>query len=204
MSGRSASLPIAVVAVLLFAGLAGALAIDGPLLGSSPNATANGTSTPAGPVTDAPADRSDTATGGSGDDAGASGGDGSDGSGGGEGSEDATADPEPASFRFTVDRVENCGTTCRDVTVSVRNQGGIAAHNVDVDVRLLADGDELWSGSRSFEAVDAGETVTRTERVKLGYFEAAKIKGNDGYVTIETTITWDDGRETFSERRKVA
>ncbi|MFC6726122.1 hypothetical protein ACFQE1_17485, partial [Halobium palmae] len=115
-----------------------------------------------------------------------------------------TAEPEPASFLFTVDRVENCGTTCRDVTVSVRNRGGTAAENVGVDVRLLAGGDELWSGSRSFESVAAGETKTRTERVKLGYFEGAKIKANDGYVTIETTIDWDGGRETFSERRKVA
>jgi hypothetical protein len=208
VSGRQFRLPVVVAAVVLLAGLAGALALDGPLLdsSSSTNVTDDGTATQTDPdatnTTDAPAagsgPESDGAGGG---DAGSSGGD---GASGGDGGTDDTGDPAPATFLFTVDDTEKCGTTCRDVTVSVRNRGGTAAESVDVDVRILADGDELWAGSQSFPAVEAGETKTRTERVNLGFVDGAKIKANDGYITIETTIAWDGGQESFSERRKVA
>jgi hypothetical protein len=49
----------------------------------------------------------------------------------------------------------------------------------------------------------AGETATRTERVTIGVFDAAKIQANGGYVTIELTVRWDGGEDTVTERRQV-
>jgi hypothetical protein len=197
--GTGPARPLVVGAVLLV-GLAGVLALGfgGSLLGSdrpatdaSPNATtttATGVETTTG---DGPATDGGTAGGGGGVD--------------GDGGDDAspTATPEPATFRLVVDGVERCGTTCRDVTVAIRNVGGRSAENVDVRVRLLADGDQLWSGTESFDAIGTGEERRQTRRVDVGFVGGAKVQANDGYVTIETTIEWDGGRQTFSERRKV-
>jgi len=180
-----------VVAAVILVGLAAAFTLGGSLLGSDrPTADASPNATTVGPETT-------TA-----DDLVTDGGESSADDGGADASTNAT--PEPAAFRLVVDSVENCGTTCRDVTVTIRNVGGRSAEDVDVRVRLLADGDRLWSGSESFDAIGEGERRRQTRRVDVGFVGAAKVEAKDGYVTIETTIEWDGGRQTLSERRKVA
>lgn len=129
--------------------------------------------------------------------------------GGGSSGGDATNSTQAGSgdtpdFTFVVKDISECGTTCRDVTVAATNTMDSPATDVTVKTRISADGDKLWTGTESFSEVAAGETKTRTKRVKLSYFEAAKVKNNDGYITVTTTITWDGGEQTFSERRKVA
>ncbi|MFC4358423.1 hypothetical protein ACFO0N_10775 [Halobium salinum] len=228
MNGRDLSTPLVVGLVLLSALVTGAVIVDGPLLGStSPTPgdsndsattgdSAVGESTDDSGGSDGDGGATDESDAGDGDttggtDAGASGeapateSESGPTTDGGDATTDAeTGTPEPADFRFDVDRVEDCGTTCRDVTLSVRNRGGTDAENVEMAVRLLADGDEVWRGTQPFDRVEAGESRTVTRRVEIGYFDGARIQANDGYVTIETTITWDGGRQSFSERRKVA
>jgi hypothetical protein len=120
-----------------------------------------------------------------------------------DGSDDGT-DEGAAHFVIRVQEVEECGQRCRDVTAAVENDGTATAENVTVDARVLAAGDELWRGAADVGTLPAGETATRTERVTIGVFDAAKIQANGGYVTIELTVRWDGGEDTVTERRHVA
>jgi hypothetical protein len=131
-------------------------------------------------------------------------GDGSAGGDAGGSSENATATPEPAPFGFQIDSIEECGTTCRDVTATLTNQRGSPASDVTATTRIYVKEDKIWQGSEEIGRLDAGESATTTKRVEIGYFDAAKIKNNDGYITVETTITTAGESYTFSGRRKVA
>jgi hypothetical protein len=156
----------------------------------TPTTTAAGTSTP----TPTPVPQGD---GGAGDSGGGS------GSGGGsDGSSDGDDDGE-ARFDLVVEEVAECGTRCRDVTATLTNVGDADAEDVDVRTRLLAGGVELWTGEVAVGDVPAGESATRTQRVTVGFLEAARIRANDGVVTVETTVTWDGGSRTVSEREDV-
>jgi hypothetical protein len=109
-----------------------------------------------------------------------------------------------ADFSFVIDRIQQCGQRCRDVTVTLTNTGQSTASNVRVTTRIFAGDHKVWQGQSDVGTVDAGESVTRTRRVNIGYIDAARIKSNDGYIRVETTIRWDGGSTTFSDRRKVA
>ncbi|SDM01662.1 hypothetical protein SAMN04487949_0511 [Halogranum gelatinilyticum] len=182
-----------VVLLVVTGGLAGAFALGVNPIDIISSPTSNGS---VGGDTGGTSDTGDTASDGS------STGD----TGSSSETDNSTADSgsDTPSFSFVVQNIEECGTTCRDVTVAATNQMDDTATNVEVETVISADGDQLWTGTESFTEVDAGESKTRTKRVKLGYLEAAKVQNNDGYITVTTTITWDGGEQTFSERRKVA
>jgi len=119
-----------------------------------------------------------------------------------------TATPVEQPFALTIDGVEDCGTTCRDVTVSLTNQQSEDATGVTVYTRVFAgnstaESDEVWRGSEDVGALSAGETTTSTKRVELSFQEAYAVDQADGWVTIQTTIETDDGAVTFTERRNV-
>jgi hypothetical protein len=130
----------------------------------------------------------------------------------------ATADEQPAStaddatanqseqrqFAFSIENVSDCGVTCRDVTVTARNTGNTTAENVTVETQLIAGEKVVWQGNESVDQLEPNESTTVTKRVRLGIFDVVAVEQNDGYVTANTTVTWDGGNETFSERRKVA
>ena len=181
------SLAIAAVVVVLVASVAGAAYVSDvgdTLLGGGE------TGTPA-PTTQPTPTAADGESGG-GSDAGSS-------DGG-----DATPTPKAYDFQFQILNTKSCGQTCRDVTVRLANRGAETATGVTAKSRIFADGDQIWSGTEDIGTVSPGETVTRTKRVKLGVFDAAKVQQNNGYVTIKTTVTWDDGSRTFTERVKAA
>jgi hypothetical protein len=182
METHSRLLVIAVVVVV--AGVAGAAAFGvGPFPSDSlPNG---------GTTTEAPDDDPSSAGGGG-------------GSGGGGDSGTATATPEPSPFGFTIDSIENCGNTCRDVTATLTNRQDGAVSDVDVTTRIYVKEDKIWQGSEDVGRLAAGESSTTTKRVEIGYFDAAKIKNNDGYITVETTVQSSAGTYTFSGRRQVA
>ncbi|SFR35624.1 hypothetical protein [Halogeometricum limi] len=115
-------------------------------------------------------------------------------------SENAT---DERQFDFSVGNVTNCGLTCRDVTVTAVNTGDEAAANVTVATWLLAGDTVVWNGTETVDSLDANESVTVTKRVQVGFFDALAVMRNDGYVTANTTVSWDAGEEAFSERRKV-
>jgi hypothetical protein len=127
-----------------------------------------------------------------------------DGEAGSADSGDDAANEQSSEFDFTVRDIEECGRTCRDVTVGLTNTMNTTATDVEVTTRIYTGESEVWSASESFSEVAAGASKTQTKRVKIGYLDAAKIEQNDGEVRIETTVTWDGGEQSFSERRKVA
>lgn len=185
------------VALIVTGGVVGAVA-----LGITPVDVADLTSSDSGPGETTPKpDRTDGAN----DETSTASGGGTDG-GDSNGSDNLQKEsPDSGSkFAFTVLDIKECGTTCRDVTVEATNTMGTTASNVTITTRIYTEGDKVWQGSESFPEIASEESKTRTKRVKLGYYDAMKIKNNDGYITIETTITWDGGKQVFSERRKVA
>jgi len=116
----------------------------------------------------------------------------------------STTDDSPSSYDFTIENIEECGSTCRDVTAVLANTGDETRRNVRVTTKVYADGDLLWSGNETVGTLDPEAAHTSTKRVNVGFAGGMKIQDNDGYVTIVTVIRSDDGTVRFSERRKVA
>lgn len=185
MDDQRTAVVVVVVGVLILAAGAALVANGGLQAGGGPPLSADGSAT---------TDTSGTASDGSGDGA-ATGGGTDDGS-------DGAADRAP--YGFTIDRIEGCGTTCREVTATLTNTGNETRSDVRVNTKLLADGDELWEGDQTVGDMESGEAFTETRTVDVGYWGGVQIQRNDGYVTIRTTVTSEQGTVTFEERRKVA
>jgi hypothetical protein len=109
-----------------------------------------------------------------------------------------------SEYAFTIERVENCGNTCRDVTARLTNSGGEPRENVRVATTVLADGEMLWSGNETVGTLASGQSHVSTERVEVGFSGGLQLRANDGYVTIVTEVRSENGTTRFSERRKVA
>jgi len=118
--------------------------------------------------------------------------------------ETTTADPP---FAFAIERIQECGTTCRDVTVTLENRQADAATGVTVTTRIWAgnttDDDPVWTGREDVGRLGSGERYTTTERVELSYSDGYAIERADGWVTVEVTIETDDRSITVTERRNV-
>ncbi len=119
-----------------------------------------------------------------------------------------TTDDAPAApaFAVSVTSVEDCGTTCRKVTVALANDGGDAT-NVTVYSRIFVgqgtDGDVVWADTEAVGSLEVGDTHTTTKRVELSYSEGYDVRQADGWVTIQTTIVSDEKTATFTEQRQV-
>lgn len=107
-------------------------------------------------------------------------------------------------FAFNIRNTSDCGFTCRDVTIRITNTANTTAENVTVSTQLAAGDNVVWTGEESVEELAPGESKTVTERVRIDYIDAFVVQRNDGYLTANTTVTWDSGQESFAERRKVA
>ncbi|MBB6645587.1 hypothetical protein [Halobellus ruber] len=111
-------------------------------------------------------------------------------------------------FGFTIDKIEKCGQTCRDVTSTLTNQQDATAENGTVHTRIFAgrgtDGDEIWRGNEDVGTLPAGDSYTTTRQVELSYAEALKISNNDGWITVQTTVETENRTVTFTDERKVA
>jgi len=121
----------------------------------------------------------------------------------------ATATASPPPFGFTILSIEECGTTCRDVTVELTNRRSTAAEGVEVRTRMYAGNttdaaDRIWRGTESVGRLDAGASTTSTKRVELSFSDGLAVRDADGWVTILTTVESDGGTITFKERRQVA
>jgi hypothetical protein len=122
---------------------------------------------------------------------------------------DATATPAPRpAFGFTVDSVEECGQTCRDVTSTLENTGDESATAVTVYTRIYAgqgtDGDVVWAGTEDVGSLDPSATYTGTNRVELSLSGAAKVENGGGWITVQTTVQSDQRTVTFANERRVA
>ncbi|MGQ4555301.1 hypothetical protein [Halobellus sp. GM3] len=133
--------------------------------------------------------------------------DGSEGSG--TATSDSSVDETPTPpFAFTIENIEECGQTCRDVTSTLTNQQDATAEGVTVHTRIFAgrgtDGDVIWNGDADVGTLAAGESFTTTRRVDLSFSEALKVQNNDGWITVQTTVDSADRTVTFTDERQVA
>lgn len=131
-----------------------------------------------------------------------------DGTGDGRDESASAATPVRQPFAVTIDRVEECGRTCRDVTVSLTNRQSDAASGVTVYTRVFVgnstdEDDVVWRGTEDVGGLAAGETHTATRRVELSYSEAYEVRQADGWITVQTTVQTDERTITFTERRDV-
>lgn len=133
----------------------------------------------------------------------------SDSSTGDDGSSDGdTQAVTSPPFAFSIDTIEECGTTCRDVTVTLYNQQNETAENVTVYTRIYAGNstskdDRIWQGKEAIGTMSADTSVTDTKRVSLSYADAYAVEQNDGWVTIVTVVQSDDKTVKFEEQRDV-
>lgn len=118
-------------------------------------------------------------------------------------------DSDVPPFSFTVDEIEECGQTCRDVTATLTSDRNETASEVTVYIRIFAgenstDPDDLvWEGTEEVGTLEAGGTHTTTERIDLSLWDARKVEQNDGWITILTTIESDEETITFSDSERV-
>jgi hypothetical protein len=123
------------------------------------------------------------------------------------GTDGESTDDAGPEFGFTIDRIESCGETCRDVTTTLNNDGGGEATNITVYTRIHAgngtDGEVVWEGTEPVGSLDAGESYTTTERVELSVTEAFAVQQADGWITIRMAVESDQRTVTFTERRNV-
>ena len=118
-----------------------------------------------------------------------------------------TPTPGPPPFSLTVDQLEPCGPTCRDVTLTVRNEQSTAATDVGITAVIYAgqgtEGTAVWTGYEYVGTVDGGAEHQLTERVSLSLRQAAAVQNAGGFVTVQTTIEYDDRVVTFTRQRRV-
>jgi len=112
-------------------------------------------------------------------------------------------------FAFTVDAIEECGRTCRDVTSTLTNQQNSTAEDITVYTRIYAGnttdgGDVVWEGSEGVGTLESEESYTTTRRVDLSFGDAYAIERADGWITVRTTVETADRSVTLSDQRKVA
>lgn len=130
---------------------------------------------------------------------------GSDGSDAGDGAPTATSRPP---FAFAVGSIDPCGPTCRDVTITLRNQQDEPATGVVVTARLYA-GDttasdaQVWAGEEQVGVLDAGAAVTATKRIDLGIVGASRVQAAGGRVTVAVTVRSDGPTVAFTVREHV-
>jgi len=138
------------------------------------------------------------------------------GNGAGDGSPGGGAEQPPETeretkrappFAFTVDEIESCGRTCRDVTSTLTNRQDRTAEDVAVTTRIYAgndtDGEPVWSGTEPVGTLDAGDAYTATRRVELSYRDGFAVQRAGGWITVRTTVTTADRTVTLTDRRNV-
>lgn len=128
----------------------------------------------------------------------------------GETNSESTATSGLPPFTFTIDTIEDCGQTCRDVTATLDNNQDETATGITVYIRIFAGqnntetDDMVWEGTEEVGTLKASGTHTTTERVELSLQEARKIDNNDGWITILTTVESDETTVTFQDSEQVA
>jgi len=110
-----------------------------------------------------------------------------------------------ATYAFTITNLSECGQTCRDMSWELTNERTESAGNVTLAFEVYAGGNStVWEGTESVGDLDANATAERTTRIEVGVQEGLQIRGNDGDVTIITTVYADgEQRAEFSDEDNV-
>ncbi|WP_144903436.1 hypothetical protein [Halobellus captivus] len=178
--------PIVVIALLVAVGAGVVIVGDDVLPGSS------GDDTEPFPTASTPQDTAESDSGSN---------------GASDGSDADAAVTSTPPFGFVIENVEECGTTCREVTTTLTNNQDTTAEDTTVYSRIFAgqgtDGDEVWRGEEPVGTLESGESYTATREVDLSFSEAMKVRNEDGWITIQTTVQTADRTVTFTEQRQV-
>ncbi|MDQ2049375.1 hypothetical protein RBH26_02635 [Natronolimnohabitans sp. A-GB9] len=118
-------------------------------------------------------------------------------------SSDDGSDEADVAFELSDYEIVECGTTCRDATAELANDGDDDASDVTVSVTVSADGTDVWESEEDIGTLEAGDTVTREERVDLGYRDAARVRANDGDVDVTTVVESDEEKAEFENEQNV-
>ncbi|GAB7020359.1 hypothetical protein [Halostagnicola bangensis] len=116
--------------------------------------------------------------------------------------DDDTAESD-VSFELAPYELSRCGTTCGEATTTVTHTGNTDATGVHVTVQLSADGALLWETDETIDQFEAGASITRTERVDLGFSDLLAVRENDGRVTITTVIESDQQTERIVREKEM-
>jgi hypothetical protein len=123
--------------------------------------------------------------------------------------EPPTSTPLPP-FTFAVESISECGQTCRDVTVELRNNRDGPATDITIYTRIFtgeattSDDALVWEGKHEVGRL-AGEGSTRsTERISLSLRDGLAVQQADGWITILTTVQSAEETVTFTRSRQVA
>lgn len=100
----------------------------------------------------------------------------------------ATDPDSDVTFELGPYELSECGVTCRDVTATITNTGDSDAIGVRVTVTLTAADERLYRTTEYVGVLEAGESVTRTDRVDLGFGAALAVSANGDRVTVTTVI----------------
>lgn len=112
--------------------------------------------------------------------------------------EQAATDLESdVTFEGDIVEVVECGRTCREVTTTLTNTGTADATTVRVAATVVAGETLVWETDEEIGRLEAGATVTRTQRIDLDVMSALAIENNDRTVTITTTVTSAQQTEQF-------
>lgn len=126
------------------------------------------------------------------------------------GSDDGGSATETSPFPFTVNDMEECGQTCRDVIATLQNDQDETAIDVTVFTRIFGGenntdtADIVWEGTGDVGTLEAGATHTTTERIELSRQDARRIDQHDGWITILTTEQAEGTAVTFQDSEQVA
>ena len=127
---------------------------------------------------------------------------------GGDASGDGSSATSTQAYTLTVEEVEPCGRTCRDVTSRLTNEQASDGSDLTVYSRIYAengtDGDVVWEGKEPVGDLEGGDSYTETRRVELSFSGAYTVKQHDGWITIETVVQSDERTVRFTQRRDVA
>lgn len=119
-----------------------------------------------------------------------------------DGRPEALSDGDSA-LRMQVVRVAPCGSTCRDVTAKLHNEGAVDLTNVEVYTTIYAGDQIVWVDAERVGTITAGDTYTTTKRVRVAAGDVLKIHSNGGAVTVKTVLEFDQGSEVVTEQVEV-
>jgi len=76
-------------------------------------------------------------------------------------------------FEISIGKIENCGTTCREVQVTLKNTGDYDAHNVEVIVEFFCKGNRVKVNDQEYleeyvGIIHGGDS--RTETIRLDFW----------------------------------
>ncbi|WP_436347890.1 hypothetical protein [Natronorubrum sp. FCH18a] len=115
----------------------------------------------------------------------------------------ATDVESDVSFEGTIVEITECGAACREATTTLTNTGTADATGVRAVATVFAGETLVWEGDEEIGRLEAGTTVTRTQRIEIDALSAFAIENNNRTVTITTSVTSAQQTERFVHETSV-